>query len=301
MIIPCKNEGESISKVILDLKEHLPGARVIVVDNNSSDNTAEIARNLEIEVQDEKMPGKGYAFRSALKICNTPIVLMLDGDFTYPAKFAPKLINAIRQGADMAVGSRVSNSIESYRKGHRVGNFLISMFQRKFANVVVNDTLSGFRAFNINFFNTFVIESKGFELETDLNIHAAAISAKVINIEIEYLPRIENSVSKLNTYSDGLKILKQTLRLLHKFRPLIIYSSISIFTFGVSIILNSIPLLEYFQSGRVNRFPTLIVGTSMLAISIIVIILGIIINEIASLRRDTLIISDKILKMHKKY
>lgn len=263
VLIPCYNEERTIEKVVRDFRKQLPEAEIYVYDNNSTDRTAEIAAGAGATVRHEYMQGKGNVIRRMFREIDAACYLMVDGDDTYPAEFAREMTALVLDGkADMAVGDRLSTTYftENKRPFHNFGNTLV----RKSINLLfqnqIKDIMTGYRAFSYEFVKTFPVLSKGFEIETEMTIHAVDKNMAVRNVLINYRDRPEGSESKLNTYSDGLRVLRTILRLYRTYHPLRFFGTISLLLAAAALIL-FIPIgVEYVQTGLVPRFPTLIVS-----------------------------------------
>ncbi|MGE7367189.1 glycosyltransferase family 2 protein [Desemzia incerta] len=269
ILIPCYNESKTIAKVIRDFKEVLPNATIYVYDNNSSDGTDEIARKEGAIVSYEYQQGKGNVIRSMFRDISADCYLMIDGDDTYPAEFAPKMVEGIlEKRAEMVIGDRLSSTYfeENKRPFHNIGNKMVRGLINLLFKNDVRDIMTGYRAFSYGFVKTFPVLSKGFEIETEMTIHALDKKLAIENVVVEYRDRPEGSESKLNTYSDGFKVLKTIGRLFKNYKPFIFLSIIALFLAIISLIL-FIPIWsQYQETGLVERFPTLIVsGFFMLA------------------------------------
>lgn len=262
VLVPCYNEAQTIGKVVADFRKALPEAIIYVYDNNSQDDTATVAAAAGAVVRHEYQQGKGNVVRRMFREIDAECYIMTDGDDTYPAEFAPEMVQKVlQQHADMVVGDRLSSTYfaENKRPFHNLGNMLV----RKSINVLfhndIKDILTGYRAFSYCFAKTFPVLSKGFEIETEMSIHAVDKNLFVENVIIDYRNRPEGSQSKLNTYSDGFKVLWTILRLYRTYKPLSFFSIIAAFLLLISVIL-FIPIgITYFKTGLVPRFPTLIV------------------------------------------
>ncbi len=263
VLIPCYNEDKTIGKVVRDFRTQLPEAKVYVYDNNSTDRTAELAREAGAIVRPEYMQGKGNVIRRMFREVDAECYLMVDGDDTYPAEYAREMAALVLENkADMVVGDRLSATYftENKRPFHNFGNTLV----RKSINLLfrnqIKDIMTGYRAFSYEFVKTFPVLSQGFEIETEMTIHAVDKNLQVRNVVIEYRDRPEGSQSKLNTYSDGMKVLRTIARLYRTYHPLRFFGGISLILTLISLIL-FIPIgLEYVRTGLVPRFPTLIVS-----------------------------------------
>ena len=263
VLIPCYNESRTIAKVVADYKAVLPEATIYVYDNNSSDGTDEIARAAGAEVRYEYKQGKGQVIRSMFRDIDAHCYLMIDGDDTYPAENAREMVDIILAGkADMVVGDRLSSTYftENKRPFHNFGNVLVrGMINSMFKNNV-RDIMTGYRAFSYTFVKTFPVLSKGFEIETEMTIHALDKNLGIENVIVTYRDRPEGSESKLNTYSDGFKVIRTIFRLYKNYKPLRFFGILSLLLFIVAFCLFLPVLIEYFKTGLVLRFPTLIVS-----------------------------------------
>ena len=263
VLIPCYNEEKTIEKVIMDFRKKLPDAVVYVYNNNSTDRTAEIAARAGAVVRPEYMQGKGNVIRRMFREIDAECYLMVDGDDTYPAESAGEMAALVLEGkADMVVGDRLSATYytENKRLFHNFGNVLV----RKSINLLfrnqIKDIMTGYRAFSYEFVKTFPVLSKGFEIETEMTIHAVDKNMQVRNVVIEYRDRPEGSESKLNTYSDGFRVLLTIARLYRTYHPFRFFATIALALVLIALIL-FIPIgVEYMKNGQVPRFPTLIVS-----------------------------------------
>ncbi len=262
VLIPCYNEEKTVEKVVSDFKRVLPEAVVYVYNNNSSDLTAELAQKAGAVVRNEYMQGKGNVIRRMFREIDAQCYIMADGDDTYPAEDAPEMARLVlEQQADMVVGDRLSSTYftENTRPFHNLGNRLVrGSIQLLFRNNI-KDIMTGYRAFSYEFVKTFPVISKGFEIETEMSIHAVNANMHLENVIIGYRDRPEGSVSKLNTYSDGFKVLKTIVKLYRVYKPMGFFGMISAFLFLLAALF-VIPVLNtYAQTGLVPNFPTLIV------------------------------------------
>ncbi len=269
VLLPCYNEAKTIEKVILDFKRELPEAVIYVYDNNSTDNTAEIAEKAGAIVRYEYAQGKGNVIRRMFREIDAQCYLMADGDDTYPADYARKMITPIfEKNADMVVGDRLSSTYftENKRPFHNFGNSIVKFFINAFFKTNIKDIMTGYRAFSYEFVKTFPVLSKGFEIETEMSIHSVDKNMLVENVVIEYRDRPEGSESKLNTYSDGFKVLKTIARLYKNYRPLQFFSLISMLLIIIATVFFIPVLIDFVKTGKVFKFPTLIVcGFTVLA------------------------------------
>ena len=262
VLIPCYNEEKTVAKVVSDFKRVLPEAVIYVYNNNSTDRTAELAKEAGAVVRNEYMQGKGNVIRRMFREIDAQCYIMADGDDTYPAEDAPEMVRLVlEQQADMVVGDRLSSTYftENTRPFHNLGNRLVrGSIQLLFRNNI-KDIMTGYRAFSYEFVKTFPVISKGFEIETEMSIHAVNANMHLENVVIGYRDRPEGSVSKLNTYSDGFKVLRTIARLYRVYKPLGFFGMISAMLFLLAVLF-FIPVLNtYAQTGLVPNFPTLIV------------------------------------------
>ena len=270
VLIPCYNEELTIEKVIKDFKKELPEADIYVYNNNSKDKTEEIARKIGATVVNEYKQGKGNVVRSMFRDIEADLYVMVDGDDTYPAEFVHKLIEPVRNGeADMAIGDRLSNGTyqkENKRHFHEFGNNLVKKAINVLFKTNLKDIMTGYRVFNRTFVKNMPVLSPKFEIETEMSIHAVDKNMQVENVVIEYRDRPAGSESKLNTYSDGMKVLKTIMRLFRTYKPLAYFGTIAAVLALLSVIF-VIPVFSvYLKTALVPNFPTLIVcGFTMLA------------------------------------
>lgn len=269
VLIPCYNEEKTVEKVVKDFKNSLPEATIYVYDNNSSDKTAELAERAGAVVRHEYVQGKGNVIRRMFREINAECYIMTDGDDTYPAEYAGKMAELVlEKKVDMVVGDRLSSTYfyENKRPFHNFGNSLV----RKSINLLfhndIKDIMTGYRAFSYEFAKTFPILSHGFEIETEMSIHAVDRNMYVENLVIDYRDRPEGSESKLNTYSDGFKVIGTIIKMYRTYKPLGFFGGIAAILALLSIIF-VIPVLKtYVLTGEVPQFPTLIVcGFTMIA------------------------------------
>lgn len=283
ILIPCYNEEKTIGKVIDDFKAVLPEADIYVYDNNSSDKTYEIAYFKGAIVRRECRQGKGNVIRTMFREIKADCYLMIDGDDTYPASHAKEMCECILNGkADMVVGDRLSSTYfkENKRPFHNLGNRVVRFLINKIFDNEITDIMTGYRAFSYEFVKSFPVLSKGFEIETEMTIHAAFNNFKIVEIPVLYRDRPLGSESKLNTYSDGFKVLKTIAILFKEYKPSFFFNLISIFLLIISSILLGPIIFEYFKTGLVPRFPTLIVASIFLVMAMLLWICGIILQVI---------------------
>ena len=262
VLIPCYNESKTIEKVVNDFKRVLPEAVIYVYDNNSSDGTAEIAERAGAVVRKERMQGKGNVIRRMFREIDADCYVMADGDDTYPAENAPELVRLVlEEQADMVVGDRLSSTYftENKRPFHNLGNSLVrSSINRLFDNDI-KDVMTGFRAFSYNFVKTFPVLSRGFEIETEMTIHAVDKKMTVKNLIIEYRDRPDGSESKLNTYSDGIKVLWTILKLYKDYKPKQFFTTLSFILLFIAFVFFMPVLITFIETGSVPKIPTLFV------------------------------------------
>ncbi|MCI9051547.1 MAG: glycosyltransferase [Lachnospiraceae bacterium] len=262
VLIPCYNEAKTIKKVIEDYKKVLPEAVIYVYDNNSTDSTDKIARQAGAVVRYEYQQGKGNVIRRMFREIDADCYIMTDGDDTYPAESAREMVELVlKQKVDMVVGDRLSSTYfkENKRPFHNFGNSLVRWSINHLFKTDIKDIMTGYRAFSYEFVKTFPVLSKGFEIETEMSIHAVDKNMFVRNVIIEYRDRPTGSVSKLNTYSDGIKVLKTIVRLFRTYKPMTFFSSIAFLLFILATIFFIPVLITYVHTGEVPNFPTLIV------------------------------------------
>lgn len=262
VLIPCYNEEQTVAKVVRDVKNALPEAAVYVYDNNSTDRTVELARAAGATVRFEYKQGKGNVIRRMFREIDAECYLMLDGDDTYPLDCARQLVDKVLlHNADMVVGDRLSSTYftENKRPFHNFGNSLMRSGINSLFHSDIKDIMTGYRAFSYEFVKTFPVFSKGFEIETEMTIHAVNYNMQVENVIVEYRNRPEGSVSKLNTYSDGMRVIHKMLQLYRNYKPLKFFGSLCLLLLLIALLL-IIPVVGvYLETGLVPRFPTLIV------------------------------------------
>jgi glycosyltransferase involved in cell wall biosynthesis len=287
VLLPCYNEEAAIAKVVGDFRAALPEATLFVFDNNSTDNTAAVAREAGAEVFQVKHQGKGFVVRRMFTDVEADVYVLADGDATYDAASAPRMIERLlAERLDMVVGTRVDSEQAAYRAGHRTGNRLLTGFVAAVFGPTFNDMLSGYRVFSRRFVKSFPVLSGGFEIETELTIHALELGLAVEEIDTPYYARPEGSESKLNTWRDGFRILRTIVKLYRTERPLSFFSGIGIALAIVSIGL-AIPLfVTYMQTGLVPRFPTAILSTGLMLMAFLSIAAGLVLDTVTRGRRE---------------
>lgn len=283
VLIPCYNESKTIEKVVRDFRRALPEAAIYVYDNNSSDGTAEIAANAGAIVRRERMQGKGNVIRRMFREIDADCYVMADGDDTYPAENAPELVRLVlEEQADMVVGDRLSSTYftENKRPFHNMGNSLVRASINMLFRSEIKDIMTGYRAFSYAFVKTYPVLSRGFEIETDMSIHAINRNMLVRNVVIDYRDRPDGSVSKLNTYADGAKVLLTIARLFKNYRPFAFFGVISLALALLSTGFMVPVLAEFVATGLVPRFPTLIVCAVTLLAALLLFISGLILSTL---------------------
>lgn len=266
ILIPCYNESKTIAKVVKDYHRVLPDAEIYVYDNNSSDGTDQIAREAGAIVRYERRQGKGNVIRTMFREIEADCYLMIDGDDTYPAENAPEMVSLVLdQHVDMVIGDRLSSTYftENKRPFHNSGNMLVRNLVNGLFHGNVTDIMTGYRAFSRTFVKTFPVLSKGFEIETEMTIHALDKNLSLASIPVGYRDRPQGSESKLNTVSDGCRVLKTIVRLFKDYKPLLFFGLLSLIVFAVALILFIPVFIEYGRTGLVRRLPTLVTAGFM--------------------------------------
>lgn len=289
ILIPCYNESMTIAKVISDWKEELPEATIYVYDNNSTDGTDKIALESGAIVRYERKQGKGNVIRRMFREIDACCYIMIDGDDTYPAEYGKQMAELVlNKGSDMVVGDRLSSTYkdENTRPFHNMGNIVVKNSVNKLFKSNINDIMAGYRAFSFQFVKTFPVLSKGFEIETEMTIHAIDKNMQIDNVVIEYRDRPQGSESKLNTYSDGAKVLLTIMKLYKTYKPLSFFGIISLILVIVSVVLFIPILITYITTGFVPRIPTLIVCCFCWLTAIISFFGGLILDNIKQNKRQ---------------
>lgn len=283
VLIPCYNESKTIEKVVSEFRRELPEAVIYVYDNNSTDGTAELAKNAGAIVRYEYQQGKGNVIRRMFREIEAQVYLMVDGDDTYPAEAAREMVDCVLQhNADMVVGDRLSSTYftENKRPFHNFGNTIVRLGINKLFGANIKDIMTGYRAFSYQFVKSFPVLSKGFEIETEMSIHAVDYNMQVDNVIVDYRDRPEGSESKLNTVKDGIKVIKTIIKLFKDYKPFEFFSAISSVMALVSIAFLIPVLMEYFRTGLVERFPTLIVCCFVMVMAIVMFVAGIMLSTL---------------------
>ncbi len=280
VLVPCYNEAKTISKVVKDFLDEVPGATVYVFDNNSSDESVEKARKAGAVIGRVTYQGKGNVVREMFRQVDADIYLMVDGDNTYDARDAKKMIEAVENGADMVVGDRLNSTYfkENKRFGHNFGNVLVRKLINLFFKSDVQDVMTGYRGFSRRFVKTCPILSSGFQVETEMTVHALDKKMNIVSIPIGYKDRAADNPSKLNTYSDGARVMITIFNLVKEYKPLLFFSCFALILLIIAMILGIPVLVDYFNTGLVERFPSLVVAGVILAMSFLSFDTGIILD-----------------------
>ena len=288
VLVPCFNEETAVAKVVADFRAALPAATVYVYDNNSTDHTAEVARSAGAVVRREARQGKGNVVRRMFADVDADVYVLVDGDATYDAPSARAMIDRLLdERLDMVVAARVEEGEAAYRRGHRTGNRLLTGFVASVFGSSFTDILSGYRAFSRRFVKSFPVLSSGFEIETELTVHALELELAVAELPTPYYARPEGSVSKLSTWRDGLRILMIIVNLHRAGQPLTFFSGIGI-AFAIASIGLAIPIfITYFEDGIVPRIPTAILSTGLMLLAFLALVAGLVLDTVTRGRRET--------------
>ncbi len=287
VLLPCYNEGLVIAKVIERFREMLPDAKIYVYDNNSKDNSAAVARDAGAIVRREMRQGKGFVVRRMFADIDADIYIMCDADETYDAEAAPVLIKRlIDDGLDMIVGTRTDVSGTAYRPAHRFGNWMLTSLVRTMFGGGFSDMLSGYRVFSRRFVKSFPPMSQGFEIETELTIHALQLGMPTSEVPTRFKDRVEGSESKLQTISDGFRILWTIGMLLKQERPFALFSSIALALFCMSLLFGYPVILEYTHSGTVPRLPMAVLATGTMILAFLNLFCGLILDTVTRGRKE---------------
>lgn len=297
ILIPCYNEEKTIYKVVSDFQTVLPDATIYVYDNNSTDNTAQIAKKLGAVVRKEPRQGKGNVIRTMFNEINADVYIMADGDDTYPADAAPAMAQKILEGYDMVIGDRLSSTYfeENKRPFHNLGNSLVRDSINFFFKADVKDIMTGYRAFSYHFVKTYPILSTGFEVETEMTIHSLDKNLKLYEMPIQYRDRPEGSESKLNTISDGIRVLSTIARLIRQYKPLPFYSIVGSLLLILGVILVIPIFITFWKTGLVPQIPTLIGTCFIIMTGILSFIVGQVLDVIAQNERKNFILMTNVI------
>lgn len=281
VLLPCLNEAAAIGRVIAEFREALPNADIYVIDNGSQDATAEIARLAGTEVIHEPQPGKGNAVRRAFAAVEADVYLLADGDGTYEASRAPELIDELlTQRLDMVVATRSRATVDAYRWGHKYGNRMFNLILKRSFGSTFEDAFSGYRVFSRRYVRSFPALSEGFEIETEMAVHAILLRMPTAEVATRYISRAPGTSSKLSTLRDGVRILTTVVRLIRLHRPLIFFTGIAGFLISAAVIFFYPLLITYLETGLVPRFPTLIVSLALVMIAIIMLACGLVLDAV---------------------
>jgi glycosyltransferase involved in cell wall biosynthesis len=287
VLVPCYNEAAAIEKVVRDFRASLPHARIFVYDNNSTDNTREVAAKAGAIVRSELRKGKGNVVRRMFQDIEADVYVMVDGDDTYDAARAPELVDKlIDDNLDMVVGRRIETHDAAYRAGHRLGNAVLTGLVRKLFDAKIQDMLSGYRVFSRRFVKSFPAFSREFEIETELTVHAMQMKMAVAEVDTNYKERPPGSTSKLRTFRDGTRILLTITNLVRNERPLLFFTLIGLLLVIAAVILGIPVLLTWLDTGLVPRFPTAILCTGLVLTAVVCVATGLILDLVAHVRRE---------------
>jgi glycosyltransferase involved in cell wall biosynthesis len=287
VIVPCYNEAVAIPKVIADLRAALPEARIYVFDNNSKDGTAAVARAAGAEVRRENLQGKGHVVRRAFADVEADIYVLVDGDDTYDAAAAPAMIELlVADHLDMVNGARVTDIAAAYRPGHQLGNLVLTGLVRMVFGDRISDMLSGYRVFSRRFVKSFPSLASGFETETEFTVHALDLKMPVGEIVTKYKDRPVGSVSKLRTYSDGLRILRTIVVLVKEERPLQFFTTMAAILAALGLLVGVRVVLDYIATGLVPRLPSAILATALEMLSFLSLASGLILDSVSRARKE---------------
>jgi glycosyltransferase involved in cell wall biosynthesis len=287
VLVPCFNEEAAIATVISDFRKALPSAKVYVFDNNSTDRTVAVAGEAGAEVRRERKQGKGHVVRRMFADVDADVYVLVDGDATYDAPSAPRMIEKlVSEHLDMVVGLRLDKEQAAYRRGHRTGNWMLTGFLSSVFGHTFKDILSGYRVFSRRFVKSFPVLSDGFEIETELTVHALELSMPVAEVETPYFARPEGSVSKLNTWSDGFRILGTILKLYRSEKPLRFFTLIGIVMALVSIGLSIPIIVTYLEVGLVPRLPTAVLSMGLMIVAVLSVSSGLVLDTVTRGRRE---------------
>lgn len=287
VLIPCYNEAVAIAAVVRDFAAALPDARIYVYDNNSSDDTMAVAKAAGAIVRRQDLQGKGHVVRRMFADVDADVYVLVDGDATYHAADAPVMVDRLLdEKLDMVVGSRVSDELEAYRRGHRFGNWLLTELTSRIFGRTFTDMLSGYRVFSRRFVKSYPAHAAGFEVETELTVHALEQHMPVAEVPTRYIARMDGSVSKLSTWTDGWRILMTILKLTKNGKPLAFFSVGAVISSVLSLIL-AIPLMTtYAETGLVPRFPTAILCAALMLLAAIFLVCGLTLDTVTLGRRE---------------
>jgi hypothetical protein len=287
VLVPCFNEEAAVATVVADFRKSLPSAEIYVYDNNSSDRTRAIAAEAGAQVRSERRQGKGHVVRRMFADVDADIYVLVDGDATYDAASAPRMIEALKADhLDMVVGLRIDQAEAAYRRGHRAGNWMLTRFLSSVFRQEFKDILSGYRVFSRRFVKTFPVLSDGFEIETELSVHALELALPVAEIETPYYARPEGSFSKLNTWRDGFRILGTIIKLYRSEKPLRFFTAIGCCLALVSVGLAFPVIVTYLEQGLVPRLPTAVLSMGLMILAVLSVSSGLVLDTVTRGRRE---------------
>jgi glycosyltransferase involved in cell wall biosynthesis len=287
VLVPCFNEEAAVATVVRDFRKSLPSAAIYVYDNNSTDRTAILARQAGAIVRSERRQGKGHVVRRMFADVDADIYVLVDGDATYDAPSAPRMIEMlVNEHLDMVVGLRVDQVEAAYRRGHRTGNWMLTRFLSSVFGQAFKDILSGYRVFSRRFVKSFPVLSDGFEIETELTVHTLELALPVAEVETPYYARPEGSFSKLNTWRDGFRILGTILKLYRSEKPLHFFSAIGVLLAALAVGLAVPVFVTYLEQGIVPRLPTALLSTGLMIVAMLSVSSGLVLDTVTRGRRE---------------
>jgi hypothetical protein len=287
VLVPCFNEEAAVATVVADFRNALPSAGIYIYDNNSSDRTKAVAAEAGAEVRSERRQGKGHVVRRMFADIDADIYVLVDGDATYDAASAPRMIERlVADHLDMVVGLRVDQADAAYRRGHRTGNWMLTRFLSSVFRQEFKDILSGYRVFSRRFVKTFPVLSDGFEIETELSVHALELALPVAEIETPYYARPQGSFSKLNTWRDGFRILGTIVKLYRSEKPLHFFTVIGCCLALVSVGLAIPVIVTYLEQGLVPRLPTAVLSMGLMILAVLSVSSGLVLDTVTRGRRE---------------
>ncbi|MBA4772462.1 MAG: glycosyltransferase [Sphingomonas sp.] len=287
VVLPCYNEEAAIAQTVAGFRAALPDAVIYVYDNNSRDRTADVARGAGAIVRTERMQGKGHVVRRMFADVDADIYVMADGDATYDAAAAPAMVARMKgEQLDMVVGARVHEAADAYRRGHVFGNRLMTGFLARLFGRSFSDIFSGYRVFSRRFVKSFPVLSAGFEIETEISVHALELKMPVAEVETRYFARPEGSASKLNTWADGLRILRTIIRLYRIERPLLFFGAIAALLVATGLVLSLDLAFTWMETGLVPRLPTAVLVTGLMILAALSLFSGLILDTVVRGRQE---------------
>src|ERR1700712_2040562 len=287
VLVPCFNEEAAVATVVADFRQALPSAEIYVYDNNSSDRTIAMALEAGAQVRSEQRQGKGHVVRRMFADIDADIYVLVDGDATYDAPSAPRMIDLLLSDhLDMVVGFRVDQAEAAYRPGHRTGNWMLTSFLSSVFGQAFKDILSGYRVFSRRFVKSFPVLSDGFEIETELSVHALELALPVAEIETPYFARPQGSISKLNTWKDGFRILGTIMKLYRSEKPLRFFTAIGCCLALASVGLAVPVIVTYLEQGLVPRLPTAVLSMGLMILAVLSVSSGLVLDTVTRGRRE---------------